>query len=263
MNMTANNNTTNNQKKRDSNVHNIGVGINSSKKINDDSDDGIKSNVNILPIFPSGNIEYSLDDDLGDILDTNMNLTAHDAKLNLSINDHENTHSDINPHLHHIVTIVNDTELDQEVLEIGDHSLPLIFRNFLSCNLPNLSLNIKNLEKFVTIIIKCKCLINNNNNNTNNNINNNNNEIEKELYFTNRKSTIQINGNKVIAPLILIDSWQYINIDFKKIILNAFGCTYLSCSEIIIHGSTRISKLYFQEKPYSDAELPSFLRIIS
>ena len=249
--------------KRDSNIHDIG---NLTQKTigGESSEDNVRNNINILPIFPSGNVEYSLDDDLGDILDSNMNLSVHDTKLNLSINDHENTHSVINANLHHIVAIIYDTELDKEVLEIGDHSLPLIFRNFSLCNLPHVSFNIKNLEKFITIVIKCKCEINNNNNNSNNfnNIDNTY-EVEKELYFTNKRSTIQINGNKVIAPLILSDGWQYLNIDFVKIISNSFGCKYLSCSEIIINGSTRISKLYFQEKLYSDAVLPNFLRIIS
>jgi hypothetical protein len=44
--------------------------------------------------------------------------------------------------------------------------------------------------------------------------------------------------------------------------MNSFGVSCASTLLVSLQGATRVSKIYFQEEPYSDAELPAFLRLV-
>ena len=84
----------------------------------------------------------------------------------------------------------------------------------------------------------------------------------RTITISNRRTTIHIHGNQCAVPMELGLGWQYVNIDLNDIMMRCFGTSVEYVSAIIIHGSTRVGKIYFQDKNYSDAELPKLLRIL-
>jgi len=144
---------------------------------------------------------------------------------------------------HAQVAIITDNEIDRDALEIGENSR-VVFSTF--SKYPYLCVHLKNVEKFMSITVACKC----------------ENDLIRELTFSNRRSNVHIHGNTLSAPLIISDGWQYVNIDLNKVLLNGFGVKFISCLEVVIDGSTRVSKMFLQEQEYADAELPPYLRMI-
>jgi hypothetical protein len=64
-------------------------------------------------------------------------------------------------------------------------------------------------------------------------------------------------------PLLLGPSWQYLNLDIADIVQRAFGTQYTSCRGVQVSGTCRVSKIYLQDREYADAELPSYLSVLS
>ena len=141
------------------------------------------------------------------------------------------------------VSVLTDAETNMDVLEISDNSrvsFPI------TCNYRYLALHLKNMEKFVAVTILVKCTAGK----------------VRELTLSNRRSNIIIQENTAAAPMKLGEGWQYLNLDIQQLIYNAFGSEMETCICVSVHGSARMSKLYFQEKEYADAELPPYLRLI-
>jgi hypothetical protein len=141
------------------------------------------------------------------------------------------------------VGVVEDSETKMDAIELADNSRVTFPVN---CKYQYMALNVKNLDKFVAITVTCKC---------------SEGKI-REVVLSNRRSNIAINGNSCQAPLLLGDGWQYLNVDIEKLLNNAFGASLDCTLQIAVTGSTRLGKLYLQESPYADAELPPFLRLI-
>jgi len=141
------------------------------------------------------------------------------------------------------VAVVTDSQLGKDSLELTDSS-SISFP--IDSKYRYLAVHLKNVDKFVEIIIKAQC----------------SQSEDRELTMSNRRSNVHIDENRVYMPLHLGPGWQYINVDVAKLIMNAFGTDYISTFEVTISGSTKISKLFMQEMEYSDAELPDYLRLI-
>eukprot|EP01038_Epipyxis_sp_PR26KG_P004808 gene4808-6736_t len=86
---------------------------------------------------------------------------------------------------------------------------------------------------------------------------------EKIFEMSNRSSFVTIDKTTCKLPLVVRDGWQYLCVEMDDLMTNAFGSTFVACREVIIHGSCRVSKIFFQSKKYADVELPAFLRVVA
>jgi hypothetical protein len=146
------------------------------------------------------------------------------------------------------IHVVEDAELNVEtplpVIELlGSESKIRLFTN---CSRQYLVLHFKTMRRFFFVDIICE------------------DEYGKEYIFklSNKTSFVTIDKNVCTMPFQCGDGWQYSSIDLEDIMANAFTVPFYHCREIIISGTCRIGKLYFQSKAYSDIELPLFLRVV-
>jgi hypothetical protein len=117
---------------------------------------------------------------------------------------------------------------------------------FTDSSRPYLAFNIKLMKRFLTVVLKCI----------------DDEGTERYFYMSNKTSIITIDKNVCHLPLSINDGWQYVCIELDELMANAFGTSLISCREITVTGTCRLSKIYFQSKKYSDIELPKFLRLI-
>ena len=145
------------------------------------------------------------------------------------------------------VTITDDFELLTEsgcpVLEIIGEKSKITF--FTNCTLPFVALHLKNIDRFLGITMGIQ----------------DDKGENRIIKFTNKRSLVIVDKNECNLPLELGEGWQYLSLDFQRICNNAFGSNYVGCTEITVHGSCRLSKLFFQSEEYADVELPEFLRV--
>jgi len=153
------------------------------------------------------------------------------------------------------VNVVDDYELAvNSSLGGGGNGLPVVelmgtkskISFFTNTDLPHLVMHIKTMSRFVIISISLR----------------DEQGKQRVLEMSNAKSTVIVDKSVCSLPLELGEGWQYLNIDLERLVFNAFGTHFAQCSEITVHGSCRLSKLFFQRQEYSDVELPPFLRVV-
>jgi hypothetical protein len=143
------------------------------------------------------------------------------------------------------VSIVNDAELSQKsVVEVGENS-HLTFFTLADENYPFLVLHVKNINMFFVITVVFE----------------DSSGRERIIEMTNKRSTIQVDGDFCKLPIDIEIGWQHICLDMELILNKAFGTSYRQCLEVSMSGSCRFSKIFFQAKRYADAQLPKFLRV--
>lgn len=84
----------------------------------------------------------------------------------------------------------------------------------------------------------------------------------RTFIMSNRRTTVHIKNNVCQLPMEMGLGWQYFNIDLRAITAKCFGTNFEYISNIMVYGSTRIGKIYFQDREYSDLELPHFMRLL-
>jgi len=145
------------------------------------------------------------------------------------------------------VTIVDDFELlldsGAPVLEITGDASKIVF--FTQCSLPIVNFHIKNVEKFISIAVTF----------------NDSSGGSREVNFNTKRSIVTVDKTVANLPVVIGEGWQYLQLDFHKIAASAFGCNYSACTEITVHGSCRLSKVFFTKTELADAELPAYLRV--
>lgn len=141
--------------------------------------------------------------------------------------------------------VVDDVETAKATVEINGESSYLQFP--IQSSLPYLAFQVKNLDRFMKILLQ---------------IRDHENRV-RTFTISNKRTTILVKDNDCQLPVDLGSGWQYINLDLEDMMRRCFGTTYVSVQEIIVFGSTRIGKIYFQDREYSDAELPAYLRLIT
>lgn len=136
-------------------------------------------------------------------------------------------------------------ELGKDVIEImGEESL-IEFPT--RSNLRYLAVYLKNMDRFLKIVIKLQ---------------DSSGKI-REFTISNRRTTVFVQNSMCQLPMDIGPAWQYFCIDLADITNRCFGTSYYMCTEVQIHGSTRLAKMYLQAKRHADAELPLFLRVLS
>ena len=145
------------------------------------------------------------------------------------------------------VTIVDDFELlidsGAPVLEITGDASKLVF--FTQCSLPYVNFHIKNIDRFIGITLTF----------------NDSQGESREVNFSTKRSIVTVDKAIANLPVIVGEGWQFLCLDFPKIAAGAFGCNYSACTEITVHGSCRLSKVFFTKREVADVELPSYLRV--
>lgn len=145
------------------------------------------------------------------------------------------------------VTIVDDFELLTEtsapVLEITGDASKIVF--FTQCSLPFVNFHIKNIDRFIGITLTF----------------NDSDGGSREVNFNTKRSIVTVDKTIANLPVIIGDGWQFLCLDFQRIATSAFGCNYSACTEITVHGSCRLSKVFFTKREVADVELPAYLRV--
>lgn len=146
------------------------------------------------------------------------------------------------------VTVVDDYELQVvspvSVLELIGPRSKVTF--FTDCHRPYLVVHFKTIDRFLRMTVLCV------------------DDTGKNKLFdmSNKSSFITVDQSTCSMPMEVGGGWQYLCIELDELLANAFGSTFLSCKELTIYGSCRVSKIYFQSRKHADVELPSYLRVV-
>jgi hypothetical protein len=147
------------------------------------------------------------------------------------------------------ISIIEDKELDivnpPSVIELLGQDSKITF--FVDSPQRYLVLNFKTMDRFLSIALTCL---------------DDTGEM-KSITITNRASFITADRKTCKVPLVIEEGWQYLCLDLEDMLANAFAASHAVCKEVMVFGSCRLSKLYFQSKLYSDVELPTYLRTIT
>ena len=141
--------------------------------------------------------------------------------------------------------VIDDVDTGKSCVEINGDESYLQFP--IQCNLPYLAFQIKNLDRFLRVVLKVR----------------DSHDKTRTLILSNKRTTIEVDHSICQLPVQMGTGWQYWNLDLHDIIRRCFGTTYVIVTDITVHGSTRIGKIYFQDQAYSDAELPPYLRLLA
>ena len=145
------------------------------------------------------------------------------------------------------VTIVDDFELLLEggcpVLEITGKDSKMIF--YTESTLPLVCFQIKNIERYMGITLTMTDDIGE----------------SRVANFSTKSSIVTLDKNVINLPINIGEGWQYLCLDFRKLCNHGFGTNYSYCTEISVTGSCRLSKIFFESREFSDAELPEYLRV--
>mmetsp|Transcript_19545 Transcript_19545/g.26839 ORF Transcript_19545/g.26839 Transcript_19545/m.26839 type:complete len:180 (-) Transcript_19545:566-1105(-) len=149
------------------------------------------------------------------------------------------------------VAIVEDFELQASpnnavsVIELIGNESKVLF--YTDCSRPLLVLYVKNIQRFLKIILLCE----------------DDTGTEIKFEFSNNNSFVSVDKHgHCKLPLEIDFGWQYICMDLEDIVANACGTTFSICKEVTVCGSCRLLKMYFQSKRFADCELPNYLRLV-
>lgn len=84
----------------------------------------------------------------------------------------------------------------------------------------------------------------------------------RTFILSNRRTTVHIKNNVCQLPMEMGVGWQYFNINLRDITAKCFGTDFVYLSNVMVYGSTRIGKIYLQDREHADLELPPFLRLL-
>ncbi|CAM9179772.1 unnamed protein product [Chrysoparadoxa australica] len=142
------------------------------------------------------------------------------------------------------VLVVNDKEIKGQALELSGQTGFAIFpsRSILSL----LCIHIKGMEKYMQIDIEIV------------------DDAKKYRTFsiTNHRSVAVVEGDYAALPLQIGEGWQRLNIDLDALTQLSFRSAYLTTCAVRVCSSCRVSRIFFQDRSYSDVELPRHLRVL-
>ncbi len=146
------------------------------------------------------------------------------------------------------VNIVDDFELHTQapvsVIDLVGSESQVVF--YVDCVRPYLVLHFKSVDKFMKVKILCS------------------DDTGKDKLFemSNKSSFVTIDQTTCKMPMEVSNGWQYVCIELDELLANAFGTSLVSCKQVTLCGSCRVSKMFFQSRKYADVELPDFLRVV-
>jgi len=145
------------------------------------------------------------------------------------------------------ITIADDFELLVEsgcpVLEITGQESKICF--YVQTNLPLINFHIKNVDRYMGLSIIFMDDIG----------------LNRTVNFSTKRSLVTVDKTICNLPIIIGEGWQFLCLDLCHICTTAFGTNYSYTTEIQVHGTCRLSKVFFTLRQMSDIELPQFLRV--
>ena len=142
------------------------------------------------------------------------------------------------------VNVVDDVETKMTGIEVSGDDSYIEFP--VQSAEQYLAMQLKNLDRFTKLALRVLDSTGKN----------------RTFIMSNRRTTVLVKNNVCQLPLEMGSGWQYFNIDLRDITAKCFGSEYVCITNIMIYGSTRIGKIYFQDREYSELELPHFMRLI-
>jgi Protein of unknown function (DUF667) len=146
-------------------------------------------------------------------------------------------------------TVVDDMELGgslgRPAIEVlGPESRITFYPN---CRRPYLVIHFKTMDKFLSFSVLVR----------------DDSGVNRLIEMSSRRSIVSVDKDIAQLPLQVSSArgWQRICLDFDHLLIHAFGTSFISCLELSIIGSCRVSTIFFQSQLYSDIELPEFLRV--
>ena len=145
------------------------------------------------------------------------------------------------------VAVVREPELgfDASAVDLASKLAELRFP--CASKLPFLTIHIKDVDRFLRIEIVL--------------IDGVTNELRR-FELTNKQSVIRVGPTSASLPVALNGGWNLLRLDLSSMARAAFGAQYVATTEVVVHGVCRVSKVFFSDGLYEDAELPPFLRVI-
>lgn len=142
------------------------------------------------------------------------------------------------------VNVVDDVETKMTSIEVNGDDSYIEFP--VQSTDQYIALQLKNLDRFFKLVLRVH-------DNTGKN---------RTFIMSNRRTTVHIQNNTCQLPMDIGKGWQYLNIDLRSITAKSFGTEFVYITNIMVYGSMRIGKIYFQDQEYSDLELPHFMRLL-
>lgn len=143
------------------------------------------------------------------------------------------------------IAIVNDESFNaRNVIDLAASNSKLTF--YTMSKYPLLVFQLNSLNHFIEITLVVT----------------DNTKVGKSITLSNRKTQVIIDETYCNIPLEINDGWQYLCIDINKILHHSYRSIFLSCNEISVTGNCKIARAYFQEKEYSDIQLPKYLQVL-
>ena len=84
----------------------------------------------------------------------------------------------------------------------------------------------------------------------------------RTIRVSNTISIARVQALTCQLPFKLGHGWRYVVMDLHDLTQRCFGTTFLTTVQIRVYASCRLYKMFLQDKMYSDAELPSHLRLL-
>ena len=142
------------------------------------------------------------------------------------------------------VNVVDDVETKMTSIEVNGDDSYIEFPVQSSDQF--VALQLKNLDRFTKLVLRVH----------------DNSGKNRTFIMSNRRTTVHLQNNTCQLPLEVGLGWQYLNIDLPSITAKCFGTEFVHITNIMVYGSTRIGKIYFQDREYADLELPLFMRLL-
>ena len=144
------------------------------------------------------------------------------------------------------VEVVKDEEIEQMAVEIlGPESVLILPCN---CILQYLVLFVKNMDRYFSFEVE---IIDDT-------------QTYRVLKIKNAASIVRITKDTTQCPLDLGPGpgWRYVCVDLEDKVRQAYGTSYLATVQVRVYSTCRLLKAFFQDRHYSDAELPMHLKLM-
>ncbi|KAL4853925.1 Cilia- and flagella-associated protein 20 [Chlorella vulgaris] len=147
---------------------------------------------------------------------------------------------------------LTDEDIQSSVLEVAGANVATAFitcpadpAKSLGIKLPFLVMIIKNLNKYFTFEVQ---VLDDKN-------------VRRRFRASNYQSTTRVKPFICTMPMRLDEGWNQVQFNLADFVKRAYGTNYVETLRVQIHANCRIRRIYFSDRLYSEAELPSEFKL--
>ena len=132
-----------------------------------------------------------------------------------------------------------------QVVEVNGSSACLKFPCL--CDLPQLVMHFKHLKAFTKVEVEVVC----------------SDKTRVMMIFRNNTTIARIKHDvaELHFPLELVEGWNYLLFDLDDLLQSALGKRLARTTSVVVFGTCRLWRIYFQGEEYADAVLPVELQV--